>query len=107
MRYRLKDSIWRYKSYKLDRGKRYGLIGANGAREEYLFENSDQAKFEPTSGNACCWKWTKSWHFGAESVCLLEDFTLKDAVLYGQQEIYMMQLRRKKSFMESGDFDDV
>ncbi|NLC28391.1 MAG: ATP-binding cassette domain-containing protein [Campylobacteraceae bacterium] len=90
-------------SITLDEGKRYGLIGANGAGKS-TFMKILSGELEPTSG-----------HVGVDSGLRVgtlsqnqyayEEYTLKDAVLYGNKRLFDAQ-KEKEHLYETGDFDD-
>ncbi len=88
---------------RLDRGKRYGLIGANGAGKSTFLKIISQ-EMEPTDGDI----WTEP---GARIGVLgqnqfaFEDFTLFDAVLWGNKRLFDAIKEKEKLYAE-GDFDD-
>jgi len=87
----------------LDKGKRYGLIGANGAgKSTFLKILSDD--IEPTSGEVVLRNGLKMGVLGQNQYAF-EDFTLKDAVLYANRRLYDAQKEKEKLYME-GDFED-
>jgi len=71
---------------KLDVGKRYGLIGANGAGKS-TFMKILSRQLEPTSGNISVQSGLKVGVL-SQNQYAYEDFTLKDAVMYGNKRLY-------------------
>ena len=90
-------------SIKLDRGKRYGLIGANGAGKS-TFLKILSGEIEPTDGEVHIQPSLKLGVLGQNQYAF-EDFTLKDAVLYGNKRLYDAQKEKEKLYME-GNFED-
>ncbi len=88
---------------KLDRHKRYGLIGANGAgKTTFLKILSDQInEFE---GEVIIPKANKVGVLGQNQFAF-EDFTIADAVLYGNKRLYDA-IKEKEELYMSGDFED-
>jgi len=88
---------------RLNKGKRYGLIGANGAGKT-TFLKIISREMEPTDGEI----WTES---GAKIGVLgqnqfaFEDFTLFDAVLWGNKRLFDAVKEKEKLYAE-GDFSD-
>lgn len=93
------DSI----NLKLDRNKRYGLIGANGAGKT-TFLNILSRKLEPTSGEVVVEKGLKVGVLGQNQYAF-ENFTLADTVLYGNKRLYDA-LKEKEDIYTNGDFTD-
>ncbi len=87
----------------LDQGKRYGLIGANGAGKS-TFLKILSGEIEPTSGEVVLRGGLKMGVL-SQNQYAFEDFTLKDAVLYGNKRLYDAQKEKEKLYME-GNFDD-
>jgi len=87
----------------LDAGKRYGLIGANGAGKS-TFLKILSGEIEPTDGEVHIQPGLKLGVLGQNQYAF-EDFTLKDAVLYGNRKLYDAQKEKEKLYME-GNFDD-
>ena len=87
----------------LDQGKRYGLIGANGAGKS-TFMKILAGELEPTDGEIQIQPGAKLGMLGQNQYAF-EDFTLKDAVLYGNRKLYDAQKEKEKLYME-GDFED-
>jgi len=90
-------------SITLDKGKRYGLIGANGAGKS-TFMKILAGELEPTDGEVQMQPGARLGMLGQNQFAF-EDFTLKDAVLYGNKRLYDAQKEKEKLYME-GDFDD-
>ena len=88
---------------KLDRGKRYGLIGANGAGKS-TFLKILSGEIEPTSGNVFVENGLKVGVLGQNQYAF-EDFTLKDAVLYGNKRLYNA-VKEKERLYSEGNFED-
>lgn len=90
----------------LDVGKRYGLIGANGAGKS-TFLKILAGELEPTDGEVQIQAGSKLGVL-SQNQYAFEDFTLRDAVLYGNKKLYDAQKEKEKLYME-GDFesDDV
>ena len=87
----------------LDRGKRYGLIGANGAGKS-TFLKILSGEIEPTDGEVHIQPGLKLGVLGQNQYAF-EDFTLRDAVLYGNKKLYDAQKEKEKLYME-GNFED-
>jgi len=90
-------------SITLDGGKRYGLIGANGAGKS-TFLKILSGELEPTDGSVKIQSGLKMGVLGQNHYAF-EDFTLKDAVLYGNKKLYDAQKEKEKLYM-TGDFED-
>lgn len=88
---------------ELDVGKRYGLIGANGAGKS-TFMKILSKELEPTSGNISIKSGLKVGVLGQNQYAF-ETFSLKDTVLYGNKRLYEAQKEKEKLY-ESGDFED-
>ncbi|WP_456452139.1 ABC-F family ATP-binding cassette domain-containing protein [Hydrogenimonas sp.] len=88
---------------KLDAGKRYGLIGANGAGKS-TFLKIVAGEEEPTSGEIVIQSGAKVGVLGQNQYAF-EDFTIADAVLYGNRRLYDAIKEKEKLYME-GNFDD-
>ncbi len=86
----------------LDQGKRYGLIGANGAGKS-TFMKILAGEIEPSEGEVHIQPGLKLGMLGQNQYAF-EDFTLKDAVLYGNKRLYEAQKEKEKLYME-GDFE--
>jgi len=87
----------------LDRGKRYGLIGANGAGKS-TFLKILAGEIEPTDGEIKIQPNLKLGVLGQNQYAF-EEFTLKDAVLYGNRRLYEAQKEKEELYM-TGDFED-
>ncbi len=87
----------------LDPGKRYGLIGANGAGKT-TFMKILAGEIEPSEGEVQIQPGAKLGVL-SQNQFAFEDFTLKDAVLYGNKKLYEAQKEKEKLYME-GNFDD-
>jgi ATPase subunit of ABC transporter with duplicated ATPase domains len=88
---------------KLDSGKRYGLIGANGAGKS-TFMKILSGEIEPSSGNIAINSALKIGVLGQNQFAF-EDFTIKDAVLYGNKRLYNAAKEKEKLY-ENGNFED-
>ncbi|PID48116.1 MAG: ABC transporter ATP-binding protein [Proteobacteria bacterium] len=88
---------------ELDGGKRYGLIGANGAGKS-TFMKILSGELEPTSGNISVKSGLRVGVLGQNQFAY-EDFSLKDAVLIGNKRLYDAIKEKEKLYME-GDFED-
>ena len=87
----------------LDQGKRYGLIGANGAGKS-TFMKILAGEIEPSEGEVQIQPGARLGVL-SQNQYAFEDFTIKDAVLYGNKKLYEAQKEKEKLYME-GDFDD-
>jgi ATPase subunit of ABC transporter with duplicated ATPase domains len=85
------------------KGKRYGLIGANGAGKS-TFLKILSGEIEPTSGEVALQNGLRMGVLGQNQYAF-EDFSLKDAVLYANKRLYDAQKEKEKLYME-GDFED-
>ena len=90
-------------SITLDGGKRYGLIGANGAGKS-TFLKILAGELEPTDGEVQIQPGLKMGVLGQNQYAF-EDFTLTDAVLYGNKKLYEAQKEKEELYM-TGDFED-
>jgi ATPase subunit of ABC transporter with duplicated ATPase domains len=90
-------------SLKLDGGKRYGLIGANGAGKS-TFLKILSGEIEPSSGNVAINSALRVGVLGQNQYAY-EDFSIKDAVLYGNKRLYDA-IKEKEKLYESGDLSD-
>ena len=88
---------------KLDRHKRYGLIGANGAgKTTFLKILSGQiSEFE---GEVAIEPGLKVGVLGQNQYAF-EEFSIADAVLYGNKRLYDA-IKEKEHLYETGDFED-
>ncbi len=88
---------------KLDVGKRYGLIGANGAGKS-TFMKILSKELQPTSGNISVQNGLRVGTL-SQNQFAFEDFTLKDAVMYGNKRLYDA-IKEKEELYINGDFED-
>jgi len=88
---------------KFDIGKRYGLIGANGAGKS-TFMKILSGELEPTSGNISIQSALRVGTL-SQNQYAYETFTLKDAVMYGNKRLYDA-IKEKEELYVSGDFED-
>ena len=88
---------------KLDKGKRYGLIGANGAGKT-TFLKILSGQLEQTYGDISIESGARVGTLGQNQYAF-EDFTLFDAVLYGNKKLYEAIKEKEKLYAE-GDFSD-
>ena len=86
----------------LDIGKRYGLIGANGAGKS-TFMKILAGELEQSDGEVQIQPGLKLGML-SQNQYAFEDFTLKDAVLYGNKRLYDAQKEKEKLYLE-GDFE--
>ena len=87
----------------LDPGKRYGLIGANGAGKS-TFMKILAGEIEPSEGEVQIQPGARLGVLGQNQYAF-EDFTLHDAVLYGNRRLYDAVKEKEKLYAE-GNFDD-
>ncbi len=87
----------------LDVGKRYGLIGANGAGKS-TFLKILAGEIEQSDGEV---QLQPNLKLGvlSQNQYAFEDYTLSDAVLYGNKKLFDAQKEKEKLYME-GDFED-
>ena len=90
-------------SFKLDQGKRYGLIGANGAGKS-TFMKILAGQLEPTSGHISVDSGLRVGVLGQNQYAF-EEYSLKDAVLYGNKRLFDAH-KEKLNLYETGDFED-
>jgi ATPase subunit of ABC transporter with duplicated ATPase domains len=88
---------------KLDRHKRYGLIGANGAGKT-TFLKILCGEIKEYDGEVIIPKSNKVGVLGQNQYAF-EDYTIMDAVLYGNKRLYDAIKEKEKLYM-SGDFED-
>ncbi len=88
---------------KLDRDKRYGLIGANGAGKT-TFLKILSGEIEYTSGDISIENGLRVGVLGQNQFAF-EDFTITDAVLYGNKRLYDATKEKEKLY-ESPEFTD-
>ena len=87
---------------KLDIGKRYGLIGANGAGKS-TFLKILSGEMEHTGGEIMVENGRKIGVLKQDQYAF-ENFSIKDAVLYGNKRLYDAIKEKEKLYME-GDFE--
>ncbi len=87
----------------LDRGKRYGLIGANGAGKS-TFLKILSGQDEEYEGEVVIEPGLKVGVLG-QNQNAYDDFTILDAVLYGNKRLYDAIKEKEKLYAE-GNFDD-
>ena len=88
---------------KLDRHKRYGLIGANGAGKT-TFLKILSGEINEYDGDVVIPKANKVGVLGQNQFAF-EEFTIIDAVLYGNKRLYDA-IKEKEELYVSGDFED-
>ncbi len=88
---------------KLDRHKRYGLIGANGAGKT-TFLKILSGEIEEYDGSVTVESGYKVGVLGQNQFAF-EDFTIMDAVLYGNKRLYDA-IKEKEELYVTGDFED-
>ncbi|MEF3191701.1 MAG: ATP-binding cassette domain-containing protein [Campylobacterales bacterium] len=88
---------------KLDRGKRYGLIGANGAGKT-TFLKILSGEIEPSSGEVSIEPGLRVGVLGQNQFAF-EEMTVFDVVLYGNKRLYHAIKEKEKLYAE-GDFSD-
>ncbi|MFT5661077.1 MAG: ATPase subunit of ABC transporter with duplicated ATPase domains [Sulfurimonas sp.] len=88
---------------KLDRHKRYGLIGANGAGKT-TFLNILSGKINEFEGEVVIPKANKVGVLGQNQFAF-EDYTIADAVLFGNKRLYDA-IKEKEDLYVNGDFED-
>ncbi|MEA2100383.1 MAG: ATP-binding cassette domain-containing protein [Campylobacterota bacterium] len=88
---------------KLDRHKRYGLIGANGAGKTTFLKilSGEITEYE---GEVVIPRANKVGVLGQNQFAF-EDFTIMDAVLYGNKRLYDA-IKEKEELYVTGDFED-
>jgi ATPase subunit of ABC transporter with duplicated ATPase domains len=88
---------------KLDRNKRYGLIGANGAGKTTFLKilSGQDNEFE---GEVIIPKANKVGVLGQNQYAF-EEYTILDAVLYGNKRLYDA-IKEKEELYTNGDFED-
>lgn len=87
----------------LDVGKRYGLIGANGAGKS-TFLKILAGELEQSEGEVQLQAGLKIGVL-SQNQYAFEDYTLTDAVLYGNKKLFDAQKEKEKLYME-GNFED-
>lgn len=88
---------------KLDRHKRYGLIGANGAGKT-TFLKILSGEIKEYEGEIIIPKTNKVGVLGQNQYAF-EDFTIMDAVLYGNKRLYDA-IKEKELLYATGNFED-
>jgi ATPase subunit of ABC transporter with duplicated ATPase domains len=88
---------------KLDRHKRYGLIGANGAGKT-TFLKILCGQIKEYEGDVIIPKANKVGVLGQNQYAF-EDYTIMDAVLYGNKRLYDA-IKEKEIIYTTGDFED-
>ncbi len=88
---------------ELVRGKRYGLIGANGAGKT-TFLKILSGEIEPSGGEVVIDNGLKVGTL-SQNQFAFENFTIKDAVLYGNKRLYEATKEKEKLY-EEGNFED-
>jgi ATPase subunit of ABC transporter with duplicated ATPase domains len=88
---------------KLDRHKRYGLIGANGAGKT-TFLKILSGEINEYEGDIVIPKANKVGVLGQNQFAF-EEYTIMDAVLYGNKRLYDAVKEKEKLYAE-GDFED-
>jgi len=88
---------------KLDRHKRYGLIGANGAGKT-TFLKILSGQIDEYEGEINIENGLKVGVLGQNQYAF-EDYTIADAVLYGNKRLYDA-IKEKEELYTTGDFED-
>jgi ATPase subunit of ABC transporter with duplicated ATPase domains len=88
---------------KLDRNKRYGLIGANGAGKT-TFLKILSGEIKEYEGDISIEPGLKVGVLGQNQFAF-EDFTIADAVLWGNKRLYDA-IKEKEHLYATGDFED-
>jgi ATPase subunit of ABC transporter with duplicated ATPase domains len=88
---------------KLDRHKRYGLIGANGAGKT-TFLKILSSQIDEYDGDVIVENGLKVGVLGQNQYAY-EDFTIADAVLYGNRRLFDA-IKEKEDLYTNGDFED-
>jgi len=88
---------------KLDRHKRYGLIGANGAGKT-TFLKILSGQINEYEGEVIIPKQNKVGVLGQNQFAF-EEYTIMDAVLYGNKRLYDA-IKEKEIIYTTGDFED-
>lgn len=89
----------------LDKGNRYGLIGANGAGKS-TFLKILSGEIEPSSGDVLIDSGLKVGVLGQDQMAF-ENLTLKDAVLYGNKRLYDAVKEKEKLYMSEEFTDEI
>jgi ATPase subunit of ABC transporter with duplicated ATPase domains len=88
---------------RLDPGKRYGLIGANGAGKT-TFLKILSGEIQQTSGDISIDAGCKVGTLGQNQFAF-EEYTIADAVLWGNKKLFDA-IKEKTKLYEEGNFDD-
>jgi len=88
---------------KLDRHKRYGLIGANGAGKT-TFLNILSGQIDEYEGDISVENGLKVGVLGQNQFAF-EDYTIMDAVLFGNKRLFDA-IKEKEELYVTGDFED-
>lgn len=102
MRYATKK-LFENVNIKLDKNKRYGLIGANGAGKSTFLKILSGVN-EASSGEVVIEQGLKLGVLGQDQYAY-EDLSLKDAVLIGNKRLYEASKEKEKLYSE-GDLSD-
>ena len=97
-----KRVLFEHVNLSLVPGRRYGLIGANGAGKSTLLKILAK-EMEPSEGEVIIEPGVKLGMLRQDHYAF-EEFTLKDAVLYGNKRLYEAQKEKERLYME-GDFE--
>jgi ATPase subunit of ABC transporter with duplicated ATPase domains len=89
----------------LDKGKRYGLIGANGAGKSTFLKILSGLE-DATEGEIIINDSLKVGVLGQNQYAF-EDFTLFDAVLYGNKRLYNAIKEQEKLYMSEEFTDEI
>lgn len=89
----------------LDKGNRYGLIGANGAGKS-TFLKILSGEIEASSGEVLIDSGLKVGVLGQDQFAF-ENFTLKDAVLYGNKRLYDAVKEKEKLYLSEEFTDEI
>lgn len=89
----------------LDKGKRYGLIGANGAGKS-TFLKILSGEIEASSGEIVIDSGLKVGILGQDQFAF-ENFTLKDTVLYGNKRLYDAIKEKERLYMSEEFTDEI
>ncbi|ASM38414.1 MAG: ATP-binding cassette domain-containing protein [Campylobacter sputorum] len=90
---------------KLNRGNRYGLIGANGAGKS-TFLKILSGDIDYSSGDIIIENGLKTGTLGQDQFAF-ENFTIKDAVLYGNKRLYNAMKEKEKLYMSEEFTDEI
>ncbi len=92
-------------SLKLDKGKRYGLIGANGAGKT-TFLKILSGEEEATEGEISIQNGLRVGVLGQNQFAF-EDYTIADAVLYGNKRLFDAVKEKEKLYMSEEFTDEI